>query len=62
MYHDLALIRLGRTVTFTDIRRPYCLAAPGQDRPGTDARVAGIGAKEFGERPRDRLVREGSCS
>ena len=49
VYHDLALIRLARPVTFTDIVQPYCLAGPGEDLPGTRARVAGIGAKEFGE-------------
>ena len=49
VYHDLALIRLARPVTFSDMVRPYCLAGPGEDLPGTRARVAGIGAKEFGE-------------
>ncbi|XP_043211157.1 trypsin-1-like [Amphibalanus amphitrite] len=55
-YHDLALIRLGRPVTFTPTVRPYCLAAPHQDRPGTDAHVAGIGAKEFGGKVGDVLL------
>ena len=48
-YHDLALVRLARPVTFTDTVRPFCLAAPGQDLPGTEARVSGIGATEFSE-------------
>ena len=50
IYHDLALIELGRPVAFSATVRPYCLAAPGQDLPGTEAHVAGIGATEFGRR------------